>query len=90
MSQMKIKNKIPIKLKLAFISKKSIPSEEFQSEDRPAELTVKEALTDLFFNFRQKLKALKKTPPQPPHTLEHTAPKPTNRPTKPEQQELAK
>lgn len=34
MSQMKIKNKTPI-------SKKSIPSEVFQPEDRPAELTAK-------------------------------------------------
>lgn len=41
-SQMKIKNKTPIKLGLAYISKKSIPSEAFQPEDRPAELTVKE------------------------------------------------
>lgn len=39
---MKIKNKTPIKLGLAYISKKSIPSEAFQPEDRPAELTVKE------------------------------------------------
>lgn len=70
MSQMKIKNKTPIKLRLAYISKKSIPSEAFQPEDRPAELTVKEGIglgfIYLFFNFRQTLEALKKqkTPKQ--------------------------
>lgn len=86
MSQTKIKNKTPIKLKLAFISKKSIPSEQFQSEDRPAELIVKKAVIALFFNFRKKLKAPKKKPTTtPPHTLKHTAPKSTNQPSKPEQ-----
>lgn len=63
MSQMKIKNKTPVKLRLAYISKKSIPSEVFQSEDRPAELTLKEGnrldfFFNLFFNFMQILKAL--------------------------------
>lgn len=33
-SLMKIKKKIPIKLRLAEISKKSVPSEVFQPEDR--------------------------------------------------------
>lgn len=69
MSQTKIKNKIPIKLKLAFISKKSIPSEQFQSEDTPAELTVKEALIALFFIFRQKLRAPKKKKPTHQNTV---------------------
>jgi len=39
---MKIKNKTPGKLGQAYISKKSIPPEVFQPEDRTAELTLKE------------------------------------------------
>lgn len=39
---MKIKNKTAIKVRLAQIAKKSIPSEGFQPKDIPAELTARE------------------------------------------------